>query len=85
MCFIGYTLDGKAAGVRGLWLGIMKSSGLWVYSSSQEQISYGNWVPGNPSGDGSCTEMLFGDYNYGWNDLSCSGDHINIVICEKDL
>lgn len=64
------------------FIGISKHGGYWCESESQRHISYSiTWFPAQPSGDGTCSEILRESGHLGLNDLSCG--HSRSVICEK--
>lgn len=64
------------------YIGISKVGYGWVLSDSGAAIGYSvKWFPAQPSGDGTCSEVLKEHGHLGLNDLSCG--HTRHFICEK--
>ena len=56
------------------WIGL-KGGSSWVWGSGAP-VTYTNWAPLEPAGDGTCT-MIWGPhgipYANMWNDVRCTG------------
>lgn len=64
------------------FIGISKTGHQWAQSETGTAIGFSiNWFPAQPSGDGTCTEILKELGHLGLNDLSCG--HTRHFICEK--
>ncbi|XP_028416050.1 neurogenic locus notch homolog protein 1-like [Dendronephthya gigantea] len=64
----------KQHNVNAAWIGMYRKSGSIFYTVRDEEISYGNWNPGEPNnagGNENCVEMFNGATGK-WNDLPCS-------------
>jgi len=67
------------------WFGARKVNNRWQYTTDLISMHYGytlsftNWNPGSPSGDGSCTTYL--GRAMPWNDAPCGNKYY--FICEK--
>lgn len=65
------------------FIGIQKDNDQWVELASKSSIKYNiTWFPGNPSGDGPCTDLVISDGGSGLNDIPCETFPRNF-ICEK--
>jgi hypothetical protein len=70
----------------GFWLDGVDDvvEGLWKWASTDTNLTYTDWYPGQPSNGGSthnedCLHIYPG-LNYHWNDIHC--DYIEYFICE---
>ena len=63
------------------WIGLQKVNGNWQWDSGAP-YNYTNWMPGQPSGDGSCVEFVQTAAQNQWNDLTCSHAGIEMYGCE---
>ncbi|XP_071148863.1 perlucin-like [Mytilus edulis] len=77
----------KSANESGYWLGGTdeQEEGVWVWSHSQNFITYTDWKAGEPNnarGNEHCL-ILWESSGYAWNDSPCK--QLMPFICEKDL
>ena len=52
------------------WIGAIEINGTWTWADGTPW-NYESWLPGEPTGDGSCAETNFAAPGK-WNDLPCS-------------
>ena len=67
-------------GISDFWIGIHRVSGTLVYASDGAAITYTNWSPGNPSGNGPCVQIGYGPI-YTWDCDVCS--KVFAFVCER--
>lgn len=64
------------------FIGISKNGYQWAQSETGTAVGFSiTWFPAQPSGDGTCSEILKELGHLGLNDLSCG--HTRHFICEK--
>ena len=64
------------------WIGLQKVNGEWIWPNGK-RTTLNNWVPNQPSGDGTFVEMFADKEGPGkWNDLSSS--HKRGAVCQYD-
>ena len=65
------------------WIGLSKVSNEWRWADGTK-ATFTNWMPGEPLGDGSSVEMMFGNVWKGvqgqWNDLP--HDNTKGYVCQ---
>ena len=65
------------------WIGLQKINGHWVWPDGTK-ATITNWVPRQPSGDGTFVEMFADKEGPGkWNDLSSSAKRG--AVCQYDI
>ena len=65
------------------WIGLQKINGHWVWPDGTK-ATVTNWVPRQPSGDGTFVEMFATNEESGkWNDLS--SNHKRGAVCQYDI
>ena len=75
-------LAGLTSGTTRIWLNGRKTAGKWQWSDGTPW-NYQNWAPKQPSGDGTCMELMTSK-SPKWNDRGCKnlGNDMNFV-CRK--
>lgn len=63
------------------WIGLQKIGDAWQWTVDSEVASFVYWNGGEPSGDGACGELYWGD-TWKWNDESCEKSWN--YICENN-
>ena len=72
------------------WIGLEKRNGAWVWPDGTRD-SLRNWIPGQPSGDGSFAEIVkdaWAGKPGQWNDLGLTWNGQTILrgsVCQYDL
>merc|ERR1719158_352443 len=83
-------LENDLAGIDSWWVGLsdIGHEGRWIWSHSDVDSTYLDWVPGNPNLDphnrDDCVQISKSD-NYLWRDVPCYEKVSASPICQKDI
>ncbi|XP_052813085.1 killer cell lectin-like receptor subfamily F member 1 [Mya arenaria] len=65
------------------WIGITNNAveGVWTMIDGSE-VTFTDWDIREPNGDGDCAHLMY-QYDFQWNDISCTTQYQLYPICEK--